>query len=180
RAVLGDSQLNYLGFSYGTFLGATYAELYPEKTGRLVLDGAIDPAVSGIEVGTTQALGFESALRAYMQNCLESDSCPFNGTVDEAMADLGALLAAVDRTPLQNDDGRMLGADSLMTAIIVTLYSEGSWSALTQGLEGVLQGDPYTAFYLADAYNAREDGVYLDNSSEAFRAYNCMDYPVED
>lgn len=180
RAVLGDKQLNYLGFSYGTFLGATYAELYPEKAGRLVLDGAIDPAVSGIEVGTTQALGFESALRAYMQNCLESDSCPFNGTVDEAMADLGALLAAVDRTPLQNDDGRMLGADSLMTAIIVTLYSEGSWSALTQGLEGVLQGDPYTAFYLADAYNAREDGVYLDNSSEAFRAYNCMDYPVED
>lgn len=180
RAVLGDKQLNYLGYSYGTFLGATYAELYPEKAGRLVLDGAIDPAVSGIEVGTTQALGFESALRAYMQNCLDSDSCPFNGTVDEAMADLGALLAAVDRTPLKNDDGRMLGADSLMTAIIVTLYSEDSWSALTQGLDGVLDGDPYVAFYLADAYNAREDGVYIDNSSEAFRAYNCMDYPVED
>lgn len=179
RAVLGDSQLNYLGYSYGTFLGATYAELYPEKAGRLVLDGAIDPAVSGVDVGTTQALGFESALRAYMQSCLDSDSCPFNGTVDEAMADLGALLAAVDRTPLENGDGRMLGADSLMTAIIVTLYSEGSWSALTQGLDGVLQGDPYTAFYLADAYNAREGGVYIDNSSEAFRAYNCMDYPVE-
>lgn len=69
RAVLGDTQLNYLGYSYGTFLGATYAELYPEKAGRLVLDGAIDPAVSGVDVGTTQALGFESALRAYMQDC---------------------------------------------------------------------------------------------------------------
>ncbi|GAA1546445.1 pimeloyl-ACP methyl ester carboxylesterase [Microbacterium ginsengiterrae] len=180
RAVLGDSQLNYLGYSYGTFLGATYAELYPEKAGRLVLDGAIDPAVSGLEVGTTQALGFESALRAYMQNCLDSGSCPFNGTVDEAMADLGALLAAVDRTPLENGDGRMLGADSLMTAIIVTLYSQDTWSVLTQGLDAALQGDPSVAFYLADAYNAREDGVYLDNSSEAFRAYNCMDYPVED
>lgn len=180
RAVLGDEELNYLGYSYGTFLGATYADLYPDKAGRLVLDGAIDPAVSGIDVGTTQALGFESALRAYMKSCLDSDSCPFNGTVDEAMADLGALLAAVDRTPLKNDDGRMLGADSLMTAIIVTLYSEDSWSALTQGLDGVLDGDPSTAFYLADAYNSREDGVYVDNSSEAFRAYNCMDYPVED
>lgn len=180
RAVLGDTELNYLGYSYGTFLGATYAELYPDKAGRLVLDGAIDPAVSGIDVSTTQALGFESALRAYMQDCLDSDSCPFNGTVDEAMADLGALLASVDRTPLKNDDGRMLGADALMTAIIVTLYSQDNWGVLSQGLDGVLQGDPYIAFYLADAYNAREDGIYLDNSSEAFRAYNCMDYPVED
>ncbi|GEK87177.1 alpha/beta hydrolase [Microbacterium aerolatum] len=180
RAVLGDKELNYLGYSYGTFLGATYANLYPEKAGRLVLDGAIDPAVSGTEVGTTQALGFESALRAYMQDCLDTDSCPFNGTVDEAMADLGALLAAVDRTPLKNDDGRLLGADSLMTAIIAALYSEGNWSYLTQGLEGALQGDPYVAFVLADFYNGREDGVYLDNSTEAFRAYNCMDYPVED
>ena len=180
RAVLGDTQLNYLGYSYGTFLGATYAELYPEKAGRLVLDGAIDPAVSGTDVGTTQALGFESALRAYMQDCLDSGSCPFNGTVDEAMADLGALLAAVDRTPLKNDDGRMLGADSLMTAIISALYSQDSWDYLTQALDGALQGDPYIAFVLADFYNGREDGVYLDNSSEAFRAYNCMDYPVED
>jgi pimeloyl-ACP methyl ester carboxylesterase len=180
RAVLGDKQLNYLGYSYGTFLGATYANLYPEKAGRLVLDGAIDPAVSGITVGTTQALGFESALRAYMQDCLDSGSCPFNGSVDEAMSDLGALLAAVDRTPLKNDDGRMLGADSLMTGIIVALYSKDSWSALTQGLEGALQGDASIAFYLADAYNSRENGTYLDNSSEAFRAYNCMDYPVED
>ena len=180
RAVLGDKQLNYLGYSYGTFLGATYADLYPDKAGRLVLDGAIDPAVSGIEVGTTQALGFESALRAYMQDCLDSGSCPFNGTLDEAMADLGALLASVDRTPLKNDDGRMLGADSLMTGIIAALYSADSWDYLTQALDGALQGDPYVAFVLADFYNAREDGVYLDNSSEAFRAYNCMDYPVED
>lgn len=180
RAVLGDKELNYLGYSYGTFLGATYAKLYPEKAGRLVLDGAIDPAVPGLEVGATQALGFESALRAYMQSCLDSGSCPFNGTVDDAMADLGALLASVDRTPLENGDGRMLGADSLMTAIIAALYSEDSWSYLTQALDEALQGDPATAFVLADFYNGREGDVYIDNSSEAFRAYNCMDYPVEE
>ena len=180
RAVLGDKQLNYLGYSYGTFLGATYAKLYPQKAGRLVLDGAIDPAVPGLEVGATQALGFESALRAYMQNCLDSGECPFNGTVDEAMADLGALLASVDRTPLKNGDGRMLGADSLLTGIIAALYSQDSWGALTQALDEALQGDPNTAFLLADFYNGRENGAYIDNSSEAFRAYNCMDYPVED
>jgi pimeloyl-ACP methyl ester carboxylesterase len=180
RAVLGDKQLNYLGYSYGTFLGATYAKLYPEKAGRLVLDGAIDPSVPGLEVGATQALGFESALRAYMQNCLDSGSCPFNGTVDEAMADLGALLASVDRTPLENGDGRMMGADSLLTAIIAALYAQESWDILTQALDEALQGDPTTAFLLADFYNNREDGVYINNSTEAFRAYNCMDYPVED
>ena len=180
RAVLGDKKLNYLGYSYGTFLGATYASLYPSKAGRLVLDGAIDPAVPGLEVGATQALGFESALRAYMQDCLDQGNCPFNGTVDEAMADLGALLASVDRTPLKNGDGRMLGADSLMTGIIAALYSQDSWSYLTQALDEALQGDPTTAFLLADFYNGRENGAYIDNSAEAFRAYNCMDYPVED
>ncbi|AZS48163.1 alpha/beta hydrolase [Microbacterium oxydans] len=180
RAVLGDKQLNYLGYSYGTFLGATYAKLYPEKAGRLVLDGAINPAVPGLEVGATQALGFESALRAYMQDCLDSGECPFNGTVDEAMTDLGALLASVDSTPLKSGDGRMLGADSLMTAIIAALYSQDSWGYLTQALDEALQGDPTSALFLADFYNGRENGTYTDNSAEAFRAYNCMDYPVED
>ena len=180
RAVLGDKQLNYLGYSYGTFLGATYAKLYPEKAGRLVLDGAIDPAVPGLEVGATQALGFESALRAYMQDCLDSGECPFNGTVDEAMTDLGALLASVDSTPLKSGDGRMLGADSLMTAIIAALYSQDNWGYLTQALDEALQGDPTSALFLADFYNGRENGTYTDNSAEAFRAYNCMDYPVED
>lgn len=179
RAVLGDKQLNYLGYSYGTFLGATYAKLYPEKAGRLVLDGAIDPAVPGLEVGATQALGFESALRAYMQECLDSGECPFNGSVDDGMTDLGALLASVDRTPLKNGDGRMLGADSLMTGIIAALYSQDNWTYLTQALDEALQGDPTTAFVLADFYNGREGDAYSDNSTEAFRAYNCMDYPVE-
>jgi pimeloyl-ACP methyl ester carboxylesterase len=180
RAVLGDDELHYLGYSYGTFLGATYAKLYPERVGRLVLDGAIDPAVSGLEVGTTQAVGFEQALRAYMQNCLATQECPFRGTVDQAMADLGALLASVDRSPLPAPDGRMLGADSLMTAIIAALYSQENWSILTAALANALQGDPEVAFLLADFYNGREGGVYLDNSTEAFRAYNCMDYPVVD
>jgi pimeloyl-ACP methyl ester carboxylesterase len=179
RGVLGDSQLNYLGYSYGTFLGATYAKLYPDRVGRLVLDGAIDPSVSGYDVSTTQAVGFESALRAYMADCLESDDCPFRGTVDEAMADLGALLASVDAAPLPAADGRQLGADALTTAIVAALYSQDSWVFLSSALGDVLQGDPELAFVLADFYYNRQDGQYLDNSTEAFRAYNCMDYPAE-
>jgi pimeloyl-ACP methyl ester carboxylesterase len=177
RAVLGDESLNYLGYSYGTFLGATYAKLFPERVGRLVLDGALDPSVSGLDVSTTQGVGFESALRAYMADCLTDDKCPFRGTVDEGMADLGTLLASVDRSPLPSSDGRELGADSLMTAIVAALYSQDSWQYLTAALSDALQGNPDVAFQLADFYYAREGGTYTDNSTEAFRAYNCMDYP---
>lgn len=180
RAVLGDETLNYLGYSYGTFLGATYAELYPERVGRLVLDGAIDPSTPSSVVSATQAVGFESALRAFMESCLEGGECPFRGTVDEAMTDLGSLLASVDASPLRAADGRMLGADSLLTAIISALYAEGNWPVLHQALADALAGDAETAFLLADFYYARTpSGEYQDNSSEAFRAYNCMDYPVE-
>ncbi|UUT34986.1 alpha/beta hydrolase [Microbacterium elymi] len=177
RAVLGEKKLDYLGYSYGTFLGATYAKLYPQRVGRFVLDGAIDPSVSGLDVSLTQALGFESALRAYMASCLKARGCPFAGTVDDGMSDLGALLARVDRSPLRNSDGRMLGADSLMTAIIAALYSQDSWPYLTQALSATVSGDAGPAFQLADFYYNRVDGKYQDNSYEAFTAYNCMDYP---
>lgn len=177
RAVLGDEELYYLGYSYGTFLGATYAKLYPEKVGRLVLDAAIDPSVSGLDVGTTQGVGFESALRAYMADCLDSSECPFRGSVDQGMSDLGALLASTDRSPQEGPDGRMLGADTLLTAIVAALYSEDNWPFLTTALTGVLEGDPAVAFQLADFYYNRTNGEYLDNQTEAFTAYNCLDYP---
>ncbi|MER7796310.1 alpha/beta hydrolase [Microbacterium sp. NPDC096154] len=180
RGVLGDDKLTYLGYSYGTFLGATYAKLFPQRVGRLVLDGAIDPSVSGTDVGVTQGLGFEKALRTYMQSCLETEGCPFGGSVDQAMGDLAALLASVDRDPLPAPDGRQLGADSLMTGIIAALYAQENWPYLTQALAQALQGDPSTAFLLADFYNGREDGEYTDNSTEAFQAYNCMDYPTDE
>ena len=92
RAVLGDKKLNYLGYSYGTFLGATYADLYPKKTGRLVLDGALDPATTDFDVTLTQAKGFESAFRAYLKNCIGQKDCPFHGSVDAAMDETHQLL----------------------------------------------------------------------------------------
>lgn len=177
RGVLGDKKLNYLGYSYGTFLGATYAELFPERVGRVVLDGAIDPTTTLLDVSTFQTVGFESALRAYMTDCLTTDECPFRGSLDDAMVDVGALLASVDARPLRGSDGRELGADTLLTAIIYAMYSPSSWEYLTVALANALQGDPDVALLLADTYYSREDGVYADNQTEAFRSYNCMDYP---
>ncbi|MFT4219075.1 MAG: alpha/beta hydrolase [Microbacterium sp.] len=180
RGVLGDAKLTYLGYSYGTFLGATYAGLFPQRVGRLVLDGAVDPTISGLDLGTTQAIGFESALRAYLASCLETEECPFRGTVDDAISDVQSLLATVDRDPIEASDGRMLGGSNLMSAIVTPLYAEQNWPALTEMFTEVLEGSAEFAFYLVDLYSDREDGEYLSNSTEAFRAYNCMDYPLVD
>ncbi|MGW4927965.1 alpha/beta hydrolase [Agromyces sp. NPDC004153] len=180
RAILGDQQLNYLGYSYGTFLGATYADLYPDKVGRLVLDGAIDPSASDTEVTQAQAVGFEHALRAYLEDCLTGTDCPFTGSVDASMQEVADLLASVDRSPLRGSDGRMVGADTLLTAIIYPLYSPESWPYLSQMLESVMLGDADLALSFADGYNGRnEDGTYRDNSTEAFRAVNCLDYTYQ-
>ena len=180
RAILGDERLNYLGYSYGTFLGATYADLYPDKVGRMVLDGALDPSASDTEVTQAQAVGFEHALRAYLEDCLSGTDCPFTGTADAAMQEVAALLESVDASPLRGTDGRMVGADTLLTAIIYPLYSPESWPYLSQMLESVMLGSGDAALAFADGYNGRnEDGTYRDNSTEAFRAINCLDYTYQ-
>ncbi|MHC5795136.1 alpha/beta hydrolase [Lacisediminihabitans sp. FW035] len=180
RATLGDKKLNYLGYSYGTLLGATYAELYPKKTGHLVLDGALDPATTSFEVGATQAQGFESALRAYIKDCETGKDCPFTGSVSGAMTEIRSLLDGLNASPLRNDDGRELSSSVMFNAIIFPLYNKSNWSYLTQLFSSVMQGDPSVAFQLADSYFGRKaDGTYKDNSTEAFIAINCLDYAAE-
>ena len=177
RAVLGDTHLNYLGFSYGTYLGATYAGLFPKKVGRLVLDGAVDPSTSNFEVTKTQAVGFENALRAYLADCLAGKDCPFRGSVDSAMTTIGALLNSVDLSPITATDGRQLGGNALLTAIIYPLYQATAWPQLSIMFGTVLRGSADGAFQFADAYNGRDaDGNYSDNSTESFMAINCIDY----
>jgi pimeloyl-ACP methyl ester carboxylesterase len=180
RATLGDKKLNYLGYSYGTLLGATYAELYPKKTGHLVLDGALDPATTSFEVGATQAQGFESALRAYIKDCLTGKNCPFSGSVDGAMAGIRSLLDSLNASPLRAKDGRELSSSVMFTAIITPLYNKTSWPNLTKLFSSVMQGDAFVAFELADSYYGRTaTGAYKDNSTEAFIGINCLDYAAE-
>lgn len=180
RAVLGDAALNYLGYSYGTLLGATYAELYPDKAGRLVLDGAVDPAATEFDVTSVQAQGFESAMRAYLKNCLNRDGCPFTGSVQSAMASIGDLLNRLATTPLTGSDGRQLGSGAMFNAMILPLYNLTTWPILDDLFPDVLGGNADYALQLADAYFGRlGDGTYADNSTEAFIAVNCLDYTTD-
>ncbi len=177
RAVLGDAKLNYLGYSYGTLLGATYADLYPQNTGRLVLDGALDPSTSLFDVNVTQAKGFESAMRAFIKDCIGTKDCPFTDTVDSSMATIRSILNNLDASPLAGTDGRKLGSSTMFTAIILPLYNRDNWPYLKQLFTAVEKGDASVAFSLADSYNSRNaGGTYADNSTEAFISINCLDY----
>ncbi len=177
RAIVGDDKLNYLGYSYGTYIGARYADAYPERVGRLVLDGAIDPTSSEAEVVREQTRGFELALRAYMTDCLSRSECPVSGSVDEAMAKWRAMLDAVEASPLTGSDGRMVGSGTLLTAIITPLYSQVNWPYLDQLYATVTEGNAEVALSLADFYYDRVDGVYQTNLITAFGAINCLDAP---
>jgi pimeloyl-ACP methyl ester carboxylesterase len=176
RAVLGDEKLNYLGYSYGTFLGATYAELYPQKTGRLVLDGAIDPATTDFEVSLTQAKGFDSALAAYLADCVASGDCPFF-SVEQGLTRIAKIFHDLDANPLPGEDGRQLGISAMFAATILPLYNQDNWPYLNQLFDEVMKGETGTAFLLADSYNERNpDGTFSSNSTEAFLSINCLDY----
>jgi pimeloyl-ACP methyl ester carboxylesterase len=177
RAVLGDEKLNYVGYSYGTYIGATYAGLFPEKVGRLVLDGAVDPAASESEGTLNYVMGFESALRAYLAYCLAETDCPFTGTVEESMLTIKDLIDSLNESPISSDDPRDLTGGALTTAIVYPLYSEDSWPYLTQLFTDVMAGNADFAWLLADGYNDRdtETGEYLSNSVEAYFAVTCLD-----
>lgn len=178
RQIVGDPKLNYLGFSYGTYIGARYADAYPEQVGRLVLDGAMDPRASLADVVREQTLGFEQALRAYATDCLQRRSCPLAGSIDEAMAQIGSLLDRIDQTPLRGSDGRVLSSGVALTAIITPLYSQEMWGYLDELFTTLAVNDADFALVLADLYYDREEGEYLTNSTEAFSAINCLDYPA--
>ncbi|WP_167050455.1 alpha/beta hydrolase [Salinibacterium sp. ZJ77] len=174
RALLGDTKLNYLGYSYGTYLGTMYAELFPKKVGRMVLDGAVDPAVGDLESLVTQMAGFDSALRAYMEWCLPQSDCPFRGGVDAALATVRQMLDTVDARKLTASDGRVLDSATVATAIIYTLYSESSWPELSTLFTQLRKMDADTVFLFADAYNDRDSlGGYSGNSMEIYTSVIC-------
>lgn len=182
RAALGDDELHYLGFSYGTQLGATYAGLFPDRAGRLVLDGALDPTLSSDEVALQQAEGFESALRAYVADCQAGDQCPLTGGVDEGLQQIHSIVEDAEANPIPTSSPRSVTKKLAFYGVAVALYDEASWPYLTQALQGVLwEGSGDDLLYLADVYNDRnDDGSFTSNSEEAFRAINCADGRAEE
>ena len=179
RAVLGDEKLNFAGFSYGTFLGATYADLYPESVGRLLLDGALDPSMTNDDLVVGQAVGFEEALSAYVEDCQAGASCPLSGSVDDGKEQIAELVSRIEISPLDAGDGNLLNATLAFYGIVVTLYDDASWQYLSVALtEAIRENSGSTLLQLANFYLDRTlEGQYLSNSMIAFTSINCLDYP---
>lgn len=184
RAVFGDEKLDYLGYSYGTYLGALYAELFPQNVGRFVLDGVVDPSVTSFEGLKIQMAGFDSAFRAYLAFCLSSDDssdhsfddCPFTGSVDSAAQQARSVFESVDARGLVSSDGRTLDSATLGTASALNLYSQDDWPDMTSMFTTLADGDPSEAFQNADRYNSRgPDGSYTSNMIQVYFATSCAD-----
>jgi pimeloyl-ACP methyl ester carboxylesterase len=179
RAALGEASMLYFGASYGTKLGATYADLFPDKVGRLVLDGAVDLSIDSRQLSLQQAGGFEVALRAYVQNCVDNGDCFLDDTVEAGLTTIQDLIAGIDAKPLPTRDGdRQLAVGNAFYGLVAPLYNRDYWTILDQALQSALDGDGSLLLKLSDLYESREDdGTYSDNSAEAILAINCLDDP---
>lgn len=177
RHLVGDKKLNFLGFSYGTQLGATYAALYPDNVGRLVLDAAVDPTKSNEEGTLGQAGGFELAFGNFVDDCLKSDSCPGQGkTKAEILLEVKEFLAALESKPLPTKLDLELSVWMGLTGIIANLYSKGNWSELATALEAGFNGDGTPLLRSTYRYFERsESGEFMNNMFVANVAINCMD-----
>ena len=179
RALVGDEKLNFLGASYGTYLGGMYAELFPEKVGRLVLDGAVDPSLSGIEQSYDQAVGLDTALKRFVDDCPNHDDCPLTKTGDAGVQEIRDFLDSLDAKGLKtNDPKRELTQSMGVYAVAGFLYSDEWWSYMRQSLASAFKGDGTDLLVIVDLFNERQDdGTFATNATEAIYAINCFDEP---
>ncbi|WP_251094366.1 alpha/beta hydrolase [Streptomyces sp. Caat 7-52] len=183
RAVLGDRKLNYVGASYGTLLGATYAGLFPERVGRMVLDGAMDPSLDARRLNQDQTAGFETAFRAFAEDCVRHTDCPLGGkgTTPAQVGDhLQAFFRKLDAHPVPAGDasGRRLGEALATNGVIASMYDEGSWEALREALTSAMkEHDGSGLLSLSDSYYERDPSGHYSNLMMANAAVNCLDLP---
>ena len=179
RALLGDEKLNWLGKSYGTFLGATYADLFPERVGRMLLDGAIDPTLTNEKLSFGQALGFELALTRFVDDCVTKSDCPLSASGAAGVSEVGDLLIELDANPISLDDGRLFTQAMGTLGVVGSLYDKQyGWPELRTNL-GLAFDDDFSGLASSvDFYTGRQsDGSYKDNSNDAIAAVNCLDRP---
>jgi pimeloyl-ACP methyl ester carboxylesterase len=179
RELVGDEKLYYFGASYGSYLGGMYAELFPEKVGRLVLDGAVDPSLSGQQQSFDQAVGLDTALKRFVEDCPKYDDCPLTNTGDAAIKEIRNFLDSLDATPLKTEDPeRELTQSMGVYAVAGFLYNDEWWSYMRQSLASAFKGDGTDLLAIVDLFNERQDdGTFATNSTEAIYAINCFDSP---
>jgi pimeloyl-ACP methyl ester carboxylesterase len=177
RAVVADPRFTYLGGSYGTYLGGWYAELFPWRVGRLVLDGVVDPSLTSAQYAEGQAQGFGRAVTAYVDDCLSHSGCPLRGTREEAFGQLDAMMTRADARPLPSKSGRPVTQALLGTGLLQGMYFRQFWPVATRALSAALQGDGTTMLALADNYLERDENGRYGQTFQAYSPIYCLDHP---
>jgi len=176
RAVLGESKLNYAGYSYGTVLGTRYARLFPDRVGRMVLDSAGAPALDYASFMRGNTTAKEDALNGYLATCHDRAGCPFaDQTVAQARDWLLGQIKHLDQAPLQAADGKGDGAtltqSMLFDAVYGPLMQPRSWPGLDQVLAALRKGDPQPAIQAAGE-KATDPPLSIANAAAL-----CLDLP---
>lgn len=175
RQAVGDDKLTYLGFSYGTMLGAQYAHLFPDKVRAAVLDGPVDPTLDTVRWAQSQANGFETEYRRFGAWCTTQPGCRSLADVQVTTA---ALIRQLDRTPLRVSSGttaRSVTGGIVTTAALYAMYDKNLWQRLASALLAARNNDGTGLLSLADDYNERDSSGHFTNVLETFTAYTCND-----
>lgn len=177
RVALGDEKLNFLGYSYGTDIGSTYAEAYPDKVRAMILDGAVDPNADPIQSSIDQAAGFQKAFNDYVTDCVDDGDCPLGADPAKAVDAYHRLVDPLVDKRAPTDDPRGLGFSDAITGTVMALYSPTMWSTLSYGLDELAHGDGDIMLKLADAYMGRDSDGHYENTNDVQNAVNCVDAP---
>ncbi|MER5935075.1 alpha/beta hydrolase [Streptomyces sp. NPDC002054] len=186
RQALGEDRLDYLGFSYGTRLGAAYAAQFPHRTGRMALDGVDTLSESLTQQALVSAKGQQQALDNFLSWCARQADCVYGTNTRTAKEKVSALVTRLDRSPLTGHDGSSFTGQDTVGAISTGLYSTAQWPALARGLRmAERQDDPAGLLEVGTSPEPDEDGedtdgsdpVPEDNGEAALVAVNCADDP---
>ena len=175
RAALGDQQLTYLGYSYGTRLGSTYAEDFPQNVRALVLDGALDPSQSTVDRSVAQAAGFQQAFDAFAAECAQAGRLPARHRPERSDRGVPGDHPPARRPPAGRRRRGRSATPTRSPGVTQALYVSSAWPALAQGISALAKGDGTILLLLADLYlDRRADGSY-GNAIEAFDVISCVD-----
>jgi len=175
RAAIGDERLTYLGYSYGTSLGAAYLDAFPTRVRAMVLDGGIDPELTWEGLLEGQSTGFDRALEAFAAVC-ERTRCAYRGAVEgDLLQAYDRLAARVETAPLRTAEARVVGPSELSLGVGAGLYSRANgWPAIAQALSAAERGDGGPLLALNDQYLSRGPDGY-EGTNESLVSVVCLD-----
>jgi pimeloyl-ACP methyl ester carboxylesterase len=178
RAALGDEKLTYVGFSYGTRIGSSYAEAYPQNVRAMILDGAVDPNADPVEANVRQAAAFQKAFDDYAAECATDPGCPLGTDPAKAVDVYRTMVASLVEKPADTEDERGLSYNDAIVGTILPLYSPNLWQTLDKALTELKGGTGDTMLMLADLYMGRDAEGHYTNATDVRVAVNCMDQPA--